>query len=65
MKEFIKDIKLINEKDIDYTQITDRYLGFAIAINEAKNMEKLYIDNGELLSKYTNDEEMGNYKSIN
>lgn len=65
LKNFLKDYTLINEKDIDYTKITDRYLGFAIAIDEAKNMEKLYIDNGEFLSKYIKFEDGGNYERTN
>lgn len=65
LKNFLKDYTLINEKDIDYTKITDRYLGFAIAINEAKNMEKLYIDNGQFLSKYIKFEDGGNYEGTN
>ena len=65
LKKFLKDYTLINEKDIDYTKVTDRYLGFAIAINEAKNMEKLYIDNGEFLSEYIKFEDGGNYERTN
>ena len=65
LKKFLKDYTLINEKDIDYTKVTDRYLGFAIAINEAKNIEKLYIENGEFLSEYIKFEEGGNYERTN
>lgn len=50
-KNFIKDFTLLKEKDLDYVKLAGNYLPYAIALKEAKNIEK-YIDTDEVYRSY-------------
>jgi len=52
LKNFIKDYTLLAERDIDYINIIDRYLPFALALGVANKLEDSYIEYNRLISNY-------------
>ena len=44
LKNYLRDYTLLKERDLDYINIVDRYLPFALALGEASKLEKLYIE---------------------
>lgn len=52
LKNYLRDHTLINEKDIDYTQLADRYMAYSIALGEAEKIEDKYMINAALETRY-------------
>ena len=57
LKNFLKDYTLLKEKEINYLNLADRYLPFAIALGENEKIENKYIINNDYISKYIYEEE--------
>ena len=47
LKNYIRDYTLLEEKDYEYSTLTDRYLPFTLALGEGEKLEQLYIDTEE------------------
>ena len=52
LKNFLKDYTLLSERDINYINISDRYLPFALALGVANKLENSYIEYNKLISNY-------------
>lgn len=52
LKNFLKDYTLLSERDINYINISDRYLPFALALGIANKLENSYIECNKLISNY-------------
>lgn len=52
LKNYLRDYTLINEKDIEYTQLADRYIAYAVALGEAEKIEDKYMISTMLENKY-------------
>ena len=52
LKNYLKEYTLVKTRDIEYVNILDRYLTFALALGEADTIEKLYVSYNKLISKY-------------
>lgn len=52
LQKYIKDYTLLKEKDIDYVELAERYIPYALALGEASNIEDLHIPNNKLIVKY-------------
>ena len=51
-KEYLKEYTLIKTRDVEYIEILDRYLTFALALEEADTIEKKYVPYNKLIKKY-------------
>lgn len=52
LKNYLKEYTLVKTRDIEYINILDRYLAYALALGEADTIEKLYVPYNILISKY-------------
>lgn len=52
LKNFLKDYTLLSERDINYIDISDRYLPFALALGVADKLENSYVEYNKLISNY-------------
>ena len=51
-KNYLKEYTLVKTRDVEYINVLDRYLTFALALGEADTIEKLYVPYNKLISKY-------------
>ena len=52
LKNFLKDYTLLSERDINYINISDRYLPFSLGLGVANKLENSYIEYNKLISNY-------------
>lgn len=52
LKNFLKEYTLLSERDIDYINLSDRYLPFALTLGVANKLENTYIEYNNLISNY-------------
>lgn len=57
LKNFLKDYTLLKDKEIDYINLADRYMAFALALGEADKIERRYVAFNDLISEYIKKEE--------
>ena len=52
LKEYLKEYTLVKTRDVKYINILDRYLTFALALEEANEIEEKFIPYNKLIKKY-------------